>query len=466
VIVEMPEPVFGGDVVTCGDEVTVDANESGRFSGGTFTWSDASTGEALTVTKSGRYSVTIQMPDGCVTTESLDVTLNSVIVPDLGNMIEACDTQTIDAGFYPSGTYAWSTGGTTQTITVTESGTYSVEVIDPNGCIGSSSVDVEINPLPVVDLGADQLLCNSETTTLDAGTSGNSYAWSDGTNNRFLSAGATGTYEVEVMNEFGCSSSDQVRVTVLSRLGVDLGPDKVICAGAPVTLDAGITNVLYAWGSSTGKTGSDQTLQVNEGGEYWIAISDPTGCTAFDSLTVSETNNTLNVEFLSASDVRPGDTLQFINVSYPRPFDSFWNFGNGQTSTQEDMQVIYFIEGSYDVSLTVTNGICTNIKTKPITVRSSAGRINTGSSSSREDIVSAKAYPNPTTGKIQLEVQLSDEMKVGVTVVNLVGVSFYKQVMEVQHIDESLNLTDLIPGVYFIKVITSKQSKSIRILKQ
>lgn len=462
----MPIPVFGNAVETCGTQLTLNANEGGRFTGGTFLWSDNSTSETLTARSSGTYSVFIRMPNGCETTGVVRVTLNSAVAPNPGTNVHGCDTYTLDAGFYPSGQYTWSTGETTRTITVTQSGIFEVDVIDQNGCVGEASVNVTIDATPGVDLGSDQLLCNGETTRLDAGTSGTSYRWSDGSTNQFLTVGSSGTYSVEVTNSAGCSSSDEIRITILGPVAVDLGPDKLICAGAPVTLDAGVTNVSYIWGSSNGMSGGTRTLETNRAGTYWVQIINANGCKAADTITVNETTNALHAEFLSASEVSPGDTLQFINVSYPSPFKSSWTFGNGQTSTTEDAQVIYFQEGTYNVRLDVTNDVCSNYRVKPITVRRSTDSNGRGGQGPQDDIVFIKAYPNPTSDALRVEVELSSHMNASITILNMVGVSFFTQTLQADFIDQSFNLEELVAGVYIVKVVTPRQSKTVRVLKK
>ncbi len=69
--------------------------------------------------------------------------------------------------------YLWSTGETTQTITVNEPGTYTVEVKDCKDCIATDQVKVEEIDLDV-DLGEDQTICEGDEITIEASVSGNS----------------------------------------------------------------------------------------------------------------------------------------------------------------------------------------------------------------------------------------------------------------------------------------------------
>ncbi|MCY1636783.1 hypothetical protein, partial [Marinifilum sp. D737] len=100
---------------------------------------------------------------------------------DLGTDQETCAGGTIilDAG-NAGASYLWSNGATTQSITVSTSGNYSVVVTDSNGCSATDDVNVTVHPNPVVDLGTDQETCAGGTITLDAGNAGASYLWSNG----------------------------------------------------------------------------------------------------------------------------------------------------------------------------------------------------------------------------------------------------------------------------------------------
>lgn len=463
--ISLQPSIFTGDVETCGEQIVLDADPNNIFAGATFEWSDQSTQQVNTITKSGVYTVTVTMPGGCKTTESVKVTLNTILTPDLDPVVEACGQYVADAGFYPSGIYEWSTGASGQTITITQSGTYSVHVTDQNGCEASASVAVTINALPVVSLGDDRIICNGTTTTLNAGNAGSDFKWSDGSFAQTLVVGASNVYSVTVTNEHGCSSQDEVRVTVLDPFTVDLGPDRTICGGVSLELNAGITGVTYLWGSSNNDTGSSQTFSAERGGKYWVRVTNDYNCVASDTIMINETENTLNAEFTSASQIYPGDTLHFVNVSYPVPFESSWNFGNGQTSTVEDPDVIYYTEGTFSVTLTVTNGLCTDSKTKTITVLKDEGEQSGGRIVRPDDILSTVIFPNPARSYVNVDVLLSSVMIVRVQLVNTLGVSFYDESFHGERIEEKIGIDALNAGVYFIKVFTDRQVRTIRLLK-
>ena len=94
-------------------------------------------------------------------------------------------------------------------------GTYNVKLTRyyTNGTIDIVFHVVNINPMPVVDLGNDTILCSKPAViTLDAQNSGSSFLWNTGYTGQQLIVTDTGTYIVNVVNEYSCLGSDTIRV--------------------------------------------------------------------------------------------------------------------------------------------------------------------------------------------------------------------------------------------------------------
>ncbi|MBK9018343.1 MAG: T9SS type A sorting domain-containing protein [Saprospiraceae bacterium] len=114
------------------------------------------------------------------------------------------------AGF---SSYTWSTGATTQSINVAQTGTYSVVVSNSFGCTDLDAATVFVNPAPVLDLGPDTIVYEPNSYVLDAGTGFNqTYLWSDGSTSQTLTVSEDGTYNVTVTSASGCTSTDEVTV--------------------------------------------------------------------------------------------------------------------------------------------------------------------------------------------------------------------------------------------------------------
>ena len=115
----------------------------------------------------------------------------------------------IDAGNGFS-TQVWSTGDTTQVISVNSPGQYYVDVVDPGGCSSSDTVNIVEMPLPVIDLGADTTLCSGDTLSIDAGPGYSSYQWSTSSTNQIIGVTASGSYYVWATDSNGCVGADTI----------------------------------------------------------------------------------------------------------------------------------------------------------------------------------------------------------------------------------------------------------------
>lgn len=122
-------------------------------------------------------------------------------------------TVTLDAG-EGAEYYVWSTGESTQTIDVVESGTYSVTYYANATCYVSDSATVVVSPLPAIHLGPDGVAC--EGTMLDAENPGSEYTWNTGATTQTLFVSESGTYSVTVDNPVtGCSNADTISMTII-----------------------------------------------------------------------------------------------------------------------------------------------------------------------------------------------------------------------------------------------------------
>tara|TARA_E500000081_G_C6137756_1_gene357950 strand:- start:2057 stop:3847 length:1791 start_codon:yes stop_codon:yes gene_type:complete len=109
----------------------------------TYTWSDGQTGASVSVTPSTTttYTVTGVDSNGCsATSSSVTVTVNALPTVEISGTLTYCaggdTTLTATAGL---SSYLWSTGATTQAITVSTAGSYTVTGTDSNGCSATSS---------------------------------------------------------------------------------------------------------------------------------------------------------------------------------------------------------------------------------------------------------------------------------------------------------------------------------------
>lgn len=143
------------------------------------------------------------------------ITVNAPVV-DIGDNLEVCaDTSItiIPALDNPDVTYLWSDGSTGNHLTANEEGTYWVRVTDTDRCIDYDSVYLTVNPLPVVSLGKDTVLCGTQSMVLDPGYFSN-YLWSTGDVTHQLEIDGMRTEPemiwVKVVDFNGCKGGDTI----------------------------------------------------------------------------------------------------------------------------------------------------------------------------------------------------------------------------------------------------------------
>jgi hypothetical protein len=156
-IVSPPSAVItpnGPALVCSGNTLKLDANTG---SGLTYQWQQngtdiaGATGTSYGVTEGGSYTVRVKNI-GCSNTSLPFIVNQGPANVYLGADTTFCESKilTLDAG-NPGARYVWSTGDTTQKIEVYGmSGTYWVEVNAGSSCIAKDTIEVHVDPLPVI----------------------------------------------------------------------------------------------------------------------------------------------------------------------------------------------------------------------------------------------------------------------------------------------------------------------------
>jgi gliding motility-associated-like protein len=276
-----PLPVvdLGNDTTLCqGQSLTLNAT----VPGGSYLWNDGVTTASRNISSAGNFAVTVTA-QGCSSSDQINVAVNPLPTFNLGPDTTLCVGNSINlSAAVPGASYMWSVGSAASTINVSTSGLYWAQA-DLNGCSHRDSVVVNFTPLPVVDLGNDTTLCQGQSLTLNATVPGGSYLWNDGVTTASRNISSAGNFAVTVTAQ-GCSSSDQINVTVNPMPVVDLGSDTTLCTGNSITLSAAVPGATYLWSNAT----SAATLNVSTAGSYW-AEADLNGCSHRDTILVSFT---------------------------------------------------------------------------------------------------------------------------------------------------------------------------------
>jgi hypothetical protein len=282
-----------GSITSCSSPVIL---TSALGAGNTYQWKlngvniGGATSSSYNANVSGNYSVVITNGLCNSTSATTSVLINSVppipTINSLGQTTFCSGGSVVLTSSAPTGN-VWSNGATTQSITVNQSGSFTVTVSN-NGCSSTSSATiVTVNALPTVSAGNNQTVCAGTAVNL-SGSGAASYTWNNGVNNGVaFTPASTQTYTVTGTAANGCTNTAQVTVTVNALPSVSAGNNQTICAGTPVTL-SGSGAASYTWnnGVNNGVAFTPALTQT-----YIVTGTDANGCSNTAQVTV--TVNTL-----------------------------------------------------------------------------------------------------------------------------------------------------------------------------
>ena len=349
------------DSVCAGQSTVLSASGANSYSWSPSATLSASTGSVVTSTpvQTVTYTITGTDASSCqgVATQTITVLANPTAVISGDNDICLGDSTILTASGATG--YSWSTGSTNDSILLAPSGSgaYSVTVTDAFGCQDNETLFLTVNPLPVVGISGDTIVCVGDSTTLVA-SGGNIFSWSTGSSNSSttITPTASAYYSVIVTDSNTCSNRDSVFVLVNPLPVVAITGNNQVCLGTSTSITAtGGTN--YAW--SNGDTTSIVLLGPASQTTYFVTVTDANTCSRTDSVVI----DVLALPLVLASG---GDTICFgdsLVLTATGASTYLWNFG----ATSSSAVVFPANNGFYTVAGTDSNG-CTGSDTTYVIV--------------------------------------------------------------------------------------------------
>ncbi len=277
---------------------------SGGSGSYTYSWSPAGgNGSIATTLDSGVYVCTITDSLGCSATVT-DTVKNTGYLPHpvvtASGPLTFCAGNNVILTATGGGSYSWSNGATTSSITITTTGNYTVFVT--NVCGTASSADaITVNPLPNPSVTGLNNLCSGNSSILTA-AGGTSYSWSTGAVTDTIHVTASGNYTVTVTNNCGSATTvDTVKVNSVTAL---FRPDTTLgSAPLPVTFTnlSSVNATTFQWnfGDGTSGTGPNPIHTFGTAGTYTVTltVTDINGCTSTYSevIVVKDINSWITV---------------------------------------------------------------------------------------------------------------------------------------------------------------------------
>jgi gliding motility-associated-like protein len=254
-------------VVGAGNNVQICYGGSTTLSGtgaASYTWKPGASlsctscvSTVATPTATTTYTVIGTNASGCMDSSNVTVTVGAPIVPTINpSSITICagyDTTLVAGG---GGTYLWSNGATTSSITVNPNLTTTYKVVVFVGaCKDSTNATINVTPLPSVTISPDTAICSGDSATLKV-SGGGTYLWSNSgssTSSSITVSPASTTTFTAAVTSGGCTKDTTVTVTINSSQTLTVTPTEISCSGIPDTLTVTGTGP-YTW--SNGATSS------------------------------------------------------------------------------------------------------------------------------------------------------------------------------------------------------------------
>ena len=263
---------FLGPLTFCiGNFTTLEADQTYQ----TYQWSTGDTIFSIQANIEGAYGLIVSNEFGCIDSTSVFITQETELEPEISGPLEYCENgNTVITAGPGYATYDWSTGESSQSITVDQPGTYLVTVTDFGGCIGDGEVVVIENPLPAPQIEGILQYCAQDSTELDAGPGYQSYLWTGGNLNQQQIVTQPGNYTVTVTDFNGCSNTDIVTVTELPLPQVAINGQFYFCDGDTTVLNATAGYISYDWSID----GVGSQVSVFSEDSYSVTVTDQNGC--------------------------------------------------------------------------------------------------------------------------------------------------------------------------------------------
>jgi len=274
----LPAANAGNNTGFCLGQTTAQLNASGGIG---YTWQPATglsaTNIANPVANPGAtttYTVTVTDANGCSATASLQVTANALPVAGISATPAAiCIGSSTQLQASGGNSYTWLPATALSNTAIgnpvanpTAATTYTVTVTDANGCTGTTSYLINVNPLPTISAGNDVLICDNASITLSA-SGGLSYTWSPATGlssstiaNPIATPSGLTQYTVTGTDANGCTNTDTIIVSINPKPVANFATDSTYASCSGVTVyftDLSTDADSYLWNFNDGTTSTD-----------------------------------------------------------------------------------------------------------------------------------------------------------------------------------------------------------------
>jgi gliding motility-associated-like protein len=359
--------------VSCkgGNNASASISASGGLAPYTFSWSGGQSGTSVNNLTAGSHTATVTDANGC--SASIQVNISEPAAISISNAPTAASCgqpngsiqATVSGGTAPY-TFSWnSTPVQTGTqATGLAAGNYTLTVTDAKGCVQTKTETLSGTTLPALSISTQAVSCNggnngAATAAGSAGTAPYSIQWSSGTSGTSVAGLAAGSYSATLTDAAGCTATQNFAISQPTALSLNTSSTAATCGAsngaASVSISGGTAPYSTVW--SSGASGNNASSLA--AGSYTVTVTDAKGCSATQSVGVSNSSGP-SLSLLSSTYVScKGGNNASASISASgglAPYTFSWSGGQSGTSVNN------LTAGSHTATVTDANGCSASIQ--------------------------------------------------------------------------------------------------------
>jgi len=339
------------------------------------------------------------------------------------------------------------------------------------GCVDSIVKTITLIESPDADFSlstkcaGEQVQINNLTSIPAPGSNG--YVWNlgngqtstlDNPSTTYLGPGEF-TIQLIANNTNGCSDT-LIRTIVIDTKPVVGFNAQNVCEGKPVVFRNNSVNttnsISYNWNFANGTSSMvmDTSIVYSSSGSYDVVLYGTTGNGCVDTAMKTIEVYPVPSSVFTVASAQMGDGTMFFDAPTGSGLTYQWFLGDGAKSNTSSFNHTYQVPGNYEAKLIVISDKgCRSESTQVVSVTP------TGIYVENYDL---QAYPNPTRGKIQLDLSSMPEGSYHVSLRDLQG-KVLKQINLEGSVIHTLDLNDLAPATYLVDVTGAGKVYTVRV---
>jgi len=392
--------------------------------------------------------------------------------------------QVIVTGGTPPYTYQWTTenNDTTATVENLPRGIYTVFVRDSRFRSAdrhrSCAIEAHVNIRSPNGVNASAVFNNptcsgysdgSIELTVSGGTAPYRYLWEDGSTAKDRANLAEGEYHVRITDSNDCSISEIYTLTSLAPVIVNLGEGFTLCANQQLIIkDANEHGtVSYQWTNQSGTVLSTEAeLTVSAAGTYKLTVTTPEGCWGSDEITVGQSDDILQTDFVIASIIPRGRTIHAVNIINTDVDSVEWIVPDAAQvveNTEDKLSISFARTGEYTIGFIGYLSDCRDIMYKTVKVVEPW---------EIEEYADAEPFlkrfivtPNPNDGIFTVHVELREPSDYQLFLYNEAGVLIEsKEIRNTDREETVFSRSDLGTGVYHLQFVSREHISVFKLI--